>query len=195
MPDLNPAIYINGATIYHALQKQETNPERKIRLQDSALLMFDQRIEYFNKKPQVLNRKGYFVYLYYRDRKDLDSYKYMYETLKKAFELNGDNIWTNNLVAFMDAARRYKLLGGDMDNLGILDTYNKVISIIDHKEKNGEDPKKAEVYRKNVDKILAATITLTCEQMEEEIGSQLTEDDFDKAFLYLRLVRSKKVYG
>lgn len=191
-PDLNASIYINGAVIYDNLQEKEKDEARKLVLQDSALLMYDLRMKYFNDEKEVLNRKGFYIYTYYKDRKNLEAYELMYRTLKKAFDLNGHEIWTNNLVAFMDAARRYKILGGVLSDEEILDTYEEVIEIIDYKESQGEDKDRLEKYRKNVDIVFANTITLSCEDLESKIGSQLTDDGFDKAYLYLRLARAKQ---
>ena len=55
-PDLNEALYINGAKLYDGLQKIEEDPERKLELQDTAMMLYDMRIKYFNDKANVMKK-------------------------------------------------------------------------------------------------------------------------------------------
>ena len=69
-PDLNPSIYINGAKIYEGLADAEKDPKQKIIYADSALIMYDLRIKYFNDEAKVLNRKAFKAYKYQKGRKE-----------------------------------------------------------------------------------------------------------------------------
>ncbi len=65
-PDLNPSIYINGIKIYEALEKAETDEAKKSEYQQTALQLYDDRIKYFNDEINVLNRKAFAAYKFYK---------------------------------------------------------------------------------------------------------------------------------
>ena len=133
-PNLNPSLYINGAKIYEYLADNETDPGQKLVYQDSALLMYDLRIKYFNKEASVLNRKAYKAYRYYRDRDD--KYEELFQIFQRTFELNGNQILDNNLIAYMDVTRRYKVAGGNLSDEQVIEIYTEISEIIEFKTKN-----------------------------------------------------------
>ncbi len=172
-PDLNVSLYINGAKIYEGLAESTSDAAQQKTYELKALEMYDLRIKYFGDEAEVLNRKGYRAYKYLKD--DKDQYKSLLDLYDKLFELNGKDVFTNNLVAYMDVVRRYKLTGGDMTDSDVLDRYSIITDILDKKleEKPGNSTliKMAD----NVDKILLATIDLTCEKVTEIFGTKLEE--------------------
>src|SRR5690606_24709721 len=89
-PDLNSSIYINGAKIYAGLAEQEKDKSKQTVYADSALLMYDLRIKYFNEEADVLNRKAYEAYKYYKDNSA--KYDELLKMFKKTFELNGTDV-------------------------------------------------------------------------------------------------------
>ena len=63
-PDLNPSIYINGVKIYDGLIKAETDKDKKAEYQQKVMQLYDDRIKYFNKEVNVLNRNALSAYKY-----------------------------------------------------------------------------------------------------------------------------------
>ncbi len=141
-PDLNAAIYINGVKIYDRLQAEETDPDQKKAYQSRCLELYDQRIKYFGQESMVLNRKAYKAYKFLRD--DKSRYQELYDLFERTFELNGDKVAINNLVAYMDVIRRYRANGGSLSDDEVLEKYAKTMVILDKNveayEKAGKDP-------------------------------------------------------
>ncbi|WP_346754481.1 tetratricopeptide repeat protein [Splendidivirga corallicola] len=192
VPNLNSSIYINGAKIYEALEKIEKDPARKKVLQDSALVMYDLRIEHFNKEGYVLNRKAGKAYQYYKNRKE--KYQELMDLFKKVFELNGNNVLDNNTIAYFDIVRRYKLGGNDISDDAILEIYDQITGVIDYKAKQGKNVKRLETYKSTIDNILAEIVEIDCEFIENNLGPKLDEnpDDLNMAKKIVSLALSGK---
>ncbi len=176
-PNLNPSLYINGAKIYEALADQEEEEREKLKFQERALEMYDLRIKYFNDEAQVLNRQAYTAYKYYKSTKE--KYEELKTLFDKAFELNGEEIYDNNLIAYVDVIRRLKLTGGYISDNEVLDIYATVTDLIDRKLKNGGNQERLTAIADNVDKVLAATITVDCNFVESNLGPKLEQNPND----------------
>ena len=176
-PDLNKSIYINGAKIYESLAESEQDPELQEIYQDSCLLMYDLRIKYFNEEASVLNRKAFVAYKFEKEEKD--SYKELYELFNQAFETNKNEIWDNNLLAYMDVVRRYKLSGGEITDEEVLDRYNVITEIIEAKKSEGKNVDRLEGIGDQVDKMLSATIDVDCDFIQNNLGPKLDANPDD----------------
>ncbi len=184
-PDLNKSIYINGAKIYEGLADAEKEAGAKYVFVDSAMLMYDLRVQYFGEEANVLNRKAYKAYKYQKDRKD--KYGELFDLFKKTFELNGKKIYDNNLVAYMDVVRRHKLTGGSVTDEEVIDIYSIVNDQIDYKISLGKNVDRLERYRENVDKLLTATVTVDCAFVEKNLVPKMQANPAD-------LKMAKKVF-
>ena len=112
----------------------------------------------------------------------------MFETYERAYELMGNEIGTNNLVAYMDVVRRYKLSGGELTDDEILDRYSTVMGIIDYKSENENNPAKYEKIRNFVDKMLTSMVKVDCAFIVDKLGPKLQENKSDLAL-------AKKIIG
>lgn len=167
-PDLNVSIYINGAKIYEGLAESTEDKAKTLEYQGKALEMYDLRIKHFNNEADVLNRKAYTAYKYYRD--DKQKYKELYELFNKAFELNRNDVMINNLTAYMDVIRRYKLTGGVITDEEVFEKYTVIKDIIEAKKANGEKSSSLDKQADYVDKLLTATVEVDCKFIEEKLG-------------------------
>ncbi|MFY0626025.1 MAG: hypothetical protein JXR07_07015 [Reichenbachiella sp.] len=171
-PDLNESLYINGSKIYEGLEKIEKDPEQKKAYQITALKMYDERIKYFGKEGKVLNRKAFTAYKYYKNERT--KYGELMVLFDKTFELNGNKVLKNNLMAYMDVIRRFKKTGGEMTDEQILDKYGVISDIIAFQ--NAAKPSAAfETIQANVDKILLATVDVNCELLEGKFVPKMIE--------------------
>ena len=175
-PDLNPSLYINGVKIYKELEKTAEGDQKKS-YQQRVMDLYDARVQYFNSEADVLNRKAYDAYKFYKD--DKTKYAELYELYEKTYELNGTDVGSQNLVAYMDVIRRYKLTGGDLTEEQILDKYTTVTDIIDHKVANGEDEEKMSKTKDFVDRMLTSMVTVDCNFIENSLGPRLKENPTD----------------
>ncbi len=178
-PDLNPSLYINGAKLYKGLADSEKDPARKIILQDSALLMYDLRIKYFQKEAKVINRKAYTAYKYYKGRED--KHEELLAILQKAFKLNGNKVYDNNLVAYMDAVRRIQHKTKKFSQDEIFAMYDEVSAIIKYKiGANSQKAEKLKGYQDTIDKMLTDMIgEVDCAFIDDKLGPKLDADPTD----------------
>jgi len=172
-PELNASLYINGVKIYKEIERTATGDE-KIAAQDRVMEMYDLRVKYFGDEAKVLNYKAYDAYKFYKD--DKEKSEWLFELYEKTYKLNGNNVGSQNLVAYMDVIRRYKIRGGDISDDEILSRYTKVISIIDYKIENGGDVAKFEKTKNFVDKMLTGMVTIDCAFIETNLGPKLGND-------------------
>ena len=176
-PDLNKAIYINGAKIYENLAEKEPNAQKKIGYQEKALQMYDLRIKYFNEEGKVLNRKAITAYKYWKDNKT--KYEELINILEKVFHLNKSETSEENIVAFMDIIRRYKQSGGSITDEKIFAYYFELDEVLESKintEKNPDNIKKIEKISGTVDDILTSIVKVTCDFIEKNFGEKLKND-------------------
>jgi tetratricopeptide (TPR) repeat protein len=177
-PDLHNSLYINGAKIYEGLAELESDPKRTMEFQDSALMMYDDRIKYFGNEGNVLNRKVFSAYKYYNDNKS--KYEELFNMYKRAFELNKGNIANYNLVPYFDVARRYKSAGGNLTDEQIISIYDEINSIMDTKEsKGGSAGEKFDSYRETLDKLLTATVDVNCDFVKSNFGPKMKANPSD----------------
>jgi len=185
-PDLNASLYINGVKIYKGLAKEATDPAKKNEYQEITLKMYDDRIKYFGQEGKVLNRKAYDAYKFHKDQKD--KYEELFQLYDRTFELNGNNVGINNLVAYMDVMRRYKLTGGNLTDEDVLERYDLIMQIIDAKIQTGKNVKSLKKNKEFVDKLLTSVVTVDCEFIENKLGPKLEEDPSNLAL-------AKKIMG
>jgi len=176
-PDLNESIYINGAKIFENLVESEKDETKKKDYQDSTILMYDLRIKYFNDEAAVLNRKAFTAYKFYKD--DKEKYQELFELYQRTFELNKNKVWDQNLLSYMDIIRRYKLSGGNLSDEEVLDIYDEIVNIIQFKITQKKNVDRLEVINDNVDKLLAATVKVDCDFIQNTLGPKLKADPND----------------
>lgn len=171
-PDLNKSLYINGAKIYEGLEGTEQDAAKKAEYQGMAMKMYDERIKYFGEEASVLNRKAFKAYKYYKN--DRSKYKEMLDLFDKTFELNGNKTFDNNLMAYMDVVRRYKLSGGELSDEQVIDKYGLISDVISEKQAKGSSDRLVKI-QENVDKILTATVTVDCPFVEDKLVPKMRE--------------------
>ncbi len=176
-PDLNASIYINGIKIYEALEKAQTDPAKKIEYQRKVLQLYDDRIKYFNDEINVLNRKAFAAYKFYK--KDKATYQELYDLFKTTLEKSGEKLNTNLLVAYMDVVRRYNAATKALTDEQVLKEYDAVTEIIEQKLKSEKDQEKVIKQKEMVDKLLTGMVKVDCEFIENKLGPKLLENPAD----------------
>lgn len=170
-PNLNKSIYINGVRIYDGMASEESDPAKKVVFQDSVLLLYDLRIQYFGEEGKVLNRKAFDAYKYFKG--DKSRYEELFQLFKSTFELNGNSVMDNNLLSYMDVVRRYKVSGGSMTDEEVLDIYEEIVKILNYKIDKGKNVDKLRTYLDNVNGLLVSTIDVDCDFVQNTLGPKL----------------------
>ncbi|MEP1035665.1 hypothetical protein [Ekhidna sp.] len=188
-PDLNPSIYINGAKIYQALGKKEKDAAKKESYIQRGLELHDKRIEYYPEdKADIMDRKSIYAYGFYSKTKE--KYPYLYEVYSEAFELNGANMNSGNLVAYMNVVYKYRFSGGDLSDEQVIEIYSAISDALEKQKSrvSGDNKKKYDNMMGNVDKLLTATgVEISCTFVEEKLGPKLDEGN--------DLNMAKKIFG
>jgi len=172
-PDLNPSIYIQGVKVYENLAETTTGQRQK-NIQDSVVLLYDLRMKYFNDVENVTNRKANDAYNVWKDRKD--KYEELYKIEKEAIEMLGAKSFSSNTIYYMDAARRYKLTGGDLTDLDIIAIYDQVQDILDQMLADGESAQKIQKARDYIEKLFNASVTIDCNIIDTKLYPKFVED-------------------
>ncbi|WP_420317432.1 tetratricopeptide repeat protein [Ekhidna sp.] len=188
-PNLNPSIYINGIKIYQALAKKETDAAKKEEYIQKGLELHDTRIQYYPEdEADILDRKSIYAYGFYSKKKE--KYPYLYELYSKAFELNGANMNSGNLVAYMNVVYKHKFAGGDLSDEQVIEIYSAIADALEEQKSrvSGDNKKKYDKMIDNVDKILTATgVEISCSFVEEKLGPKLDQGE--------DLNMAKKIFG
>ena len=180
-PDLNPSLYINGAKIFENLAESEKDPAKKKNYADSCLLMYDLRTKYFDEEANVLNRKAFYAYKFKYD--DKSYYQQLFDLFHKAFVLNKNEFLDNNLVAYMDVIRRYKLAGGKITDEQVLEMYDSLSDVIDYKiQEANQKGKSTDFLNTSLDQVnnlLTTIINVSCDFIEKNMLPKLRENPND----------------
>ena len=180
-PDLNKSLYQNGAKIYDNMAKVEKDPARKAVLVDSLLWMYDQRVKYFGDEANVINRKAIKAYKYYI--KNNDKAEYLLELFDQAYELAGNKVLDQNLLAYMNVIKVNKLVKKTLTDDQVLERYDNITSIVEYKiaaaEQAGKSPEKLITQKGIIDNILTEIVVIDCDFVSETMGPKFeaTPDD------------------
>lgn len=150
-PGARLGTYVDGAKMLTHFIKREKDAKAKDAYIDTLMMLYDTRIEHFDKEGYVLGRKG--VDLYTLRMKD---YEEAYAILSRSVELEGDESFPDVLVFLMRATKKMideKKLSEDV----IFDNYDVCSKIIEYnlEASKGDEGKTAnwENVRGNIDLI------------------------------------------
>jgi len=128
--------YVHGVKIVNYMIQNEKDEAIKDKLIDTLMMVYDQRIKYFNKEGYVLGRKG--MDLIKLRTKD---YEEVYNTFKKSVELEGNKSTGPILVYYFRTT--IKMAKTDkLDKSVIVDTYDQISEIVDYNIKINKDNEK-----------------------------------------------------
>ena len=178
-PQLTKALYQYSAKVFQGAQKKEKDAARKVALQDSALWVWDKRIEYYGEEAKCLNKKGKVAYKYLVRRKEntLANIEALYALYSKVYDLNKDKMYLKNATYYFRSSEgMFKT--DKIDKAKVLTIYGEMIGYLDRQElaANG-DGKEIEKITKQRDKIngdFDKNIDLNCEEIKKYYGEDYT---------------------
>ncbi|HOI86519.1 MAG TPA: hypothetical protein PLV51_01540 [Lentimicrobium sp.] len=136
--------YIDGAKIMSARVDECKDPALREKLIDTLLMVYDQRITYFNREGYVLGRKAIDMYTYRTDKVEQ-----IYPVLKKSVELSGNKsegavlvYYFRSIISLVDLNK--------LEKSAIVDGYDQISVIIDHNIKANQENAKALANWENI---------------------------------------------
>ncbi|MEQ8626634.1 hypothetical protein [Ekhidna sp.] len=188
-PDLNPSIYINGIKVYEGLAEKATDPAKKEQYIQKALELHDKRMEvYPEDEADIIDRKATFAYKFYGKNKA--KYPYLYDLYSQAFEANGADMNSGNLVAYMLVVYKHRVAGGPLSDEDVINHYSSISEALNEQKGRvtGDKKKRYDKMLDQVDKILTATkVEISCDFVEEKLGPKLDQGN--------DLNMAKKIFG
>lgn len=129
--------YIDGAKMVSARIDETKDAALRDKYVDTLMMVYDQRIRYFNREGYVLGRKGIDLYTYKPDKTEQ-----LYHIFKKSVELSGNKsegavlvYYFRSIISMVEIKK--------LEKSSIVDGYDQLSEIIDYNLKQfAADPKK-----------------------------------------------------
>ena len=181
-PDMHESIYILGQkTIKKLLEQDPSNQTYK----QSLMQVYDNRIKYFGNEVNVMSRKAFDAYKYYRgDRKHIIEAVEIFDQL---YQKVGNELKENLLYPYFDLKVIQRKQEQINDEALIL-IYEKISDIIGVKLQEREDENLLKV-QKLIDAKLSGSIPMDCTRIHQLFASEKDDKGFNisQAKLILKL--------
>ncbi|MBL0341047.1 MAG: hypothetical protein IPP71_09050 [Bacteroidetes bacterium] len=163
-PAIAKHMYLDGATLFEKKIAEEKNPEMKLKFLDTLMLIYDQRIKYFNEEGFVLGKKGLSMYDLSPDKKETIN-----TILKRSVEIEGPKSSTDVLFKYFQV--NIELFGQKkMSKETVIDVYDDVLALF-ATQRTGSDSATYNKSRVGVETLFSAQIS--CEDLITIFSPQL----------------------
>src|SRR5258706_4920904 len=190
-PQWHSDLYVAALDTYDKLAGQELDPSTKQGYVDSLLIIYDLRIKNCGDEMNVLNRKAFSANKYNGQNKD--KAKEVLAIFDKTYEVSANNVFDNNLLAYMDVVKFNAELLKSLNEDQIVQRYNTLMEVIDSKVKRATEQNKTadiEKYKKVVaaiDARLAKVVKINCAFVKKVFEPKFKANPNDAAM-------AKKIY-
>ena len=189
-PASRQSLYLDGVKIMDWRIKNTEDEALRARLIDTLFMVYDQRIEYFNREGFVLGRKGVDMYTLRPE-----NFEEAYEVLKRSVELDGNKSYPDVLVYYMRATK--KMVDEEKAPIDIIfENYDECSAIIDFNMKKYAGDQKKYSNWENVKGNIDMTFEpyATCEALIRIYTPKFGEnpDDIEMLKKMTRLLDKKK---
>lgn len=172
-PKASKNIYIDGVKIYKYMIQNTDDEKLKEKYIDTLLMVYDQRIKYYNQEGNVLARKGIDI-INFRGN-SIDAIESAYECFSRSIELEGKNTMAPVLAAYMNACvalhKNDKLSQED-----VINNYIAVNEIIDKKLKKNPANQQIKQVQEMVDECFSGSEAASCEDLIELFNPKYEEN-------------------
>ena len=172
-PDISERLYVDGVTMYHYFI--EHTPEGRVRNNkiDTLMLIYDQRMAYFDGRGNILGRKGSDLLLYRSD--NTEKVREAYDMLKESLEIEGtgsrEQIMLNTIAAGLLLNKSARI-----DKNQVLEDYFQVTGLLDQQ---GERNSRQERTRATIDGMIQNEDILSCDGLDLHFGPEFAQDSGD----------------
>lgn len=167
--------YIDGAKMVSAKIDECKDAALREKLIDTLMMVYDQRIKYYNKEGYVLGRKGIDFYTYHPEKVEP-----VYQMFKKSVEISGNKSEGAVLVYYFRAIIGMVDLG-KLEKVAIVDAYDQLSEIADFNLKANADKPKALANWENIKANVESTFEpfATCPDLVSIYEKKFTENPAD----------------
>jgi tetratricopeptide (TPR) repeat protein len=138
-------------------------------------------MQYFNDSVNVMNRKIFKAYRYYI--KDYSKSEWLLEIFDKTYEISGDKVMTQNLLAYMNVIKVNKLAKKNLTDDQVLERYDLVSGVIERKvnalKAQNKSADKITKQKEYIDKILTEIVDFDCDLIAENMGPRFEANPDD----------------
>lgn len=201
-------IYIQGAVMYKSILDEKISNKDDINSInmdiDTLMSIYDQRIEYFDRKGYVLGRKAV-DYLDYKiaklnsngyplsDEERVSVIKQGYNELEESVNLEGEATEAAVLVLYMNTTRQLFALG-EIPSDKVAENYNKISEILNANLAKGENEEQFTYAKDEVDRLFQTSGAADCETLVRLYEPQFDEisKDVDELKKMLRVLGNQQ---
>lgn len=133
--------YIDGVNIMEHFVESAESREEKNAYVDTLMMVYDNRIKYFNREGYVLGRKAVDLYRY-----KTSAYDEAYGYFKRSVELQGKKSLGPVLIYYFRTTTKMATTG-KIDSTVIVETYETISNILDYNLENATSEKKKEYWQ------------------------------------------------
>lgn len=179
-PASSQNMYIDGVSMFKSFISKEKNPEIIEGYIDTLMLIYDQRMEYFNDEANVLGRKATDLLRYRKD--DLNAIEEAYGYLKKSIELDKRGARDAVIILFVNASVSLNKAGVFENNVPI-DDYFLASEVIDMQLQRNSGSRRWLRARETVDEFMLEQNILDCEALNNFFTPKFDANSGDEEFL------------
>ena len=178
-PIISQNTYIDGAKMVSTKIDETKDAGVRDKIVDTLMMIYDQRIKYYNREGYVLGRKGIDFYTYRPEKTEQ-----VYHIFKKSVDLSGNKSEGAVLVYYFRA-----LIGmvdlGKMEKASIVDAYDQLSEIIDFNLRDKADKPKALANWENIKANIESTFEpfATCPDLVSIYSKKFAEKPEDVELL------------
>lgn len=167
-PKSAKTLYIDGADFYQHLVENTEDSVKKAAYVDTLMMVYDDRIKYFDQEGFVLGLKGNDLFKY--DETQADK---AFDYLQRAMEIEGTN--TDAVVASRYYQALYKMYRQDKATKSeLLTEYMPVVEILDYNIQRLEDDRSRSRYEKAKSNLDAFFVKIAeCEDIYRILGESI----------------------
>ena len=172
-PAASQNAYIHGVRMMKTWIDQERNPNRRSELIDSLLMIYDMRIEHFDRRGILLGQKG-------MDLVSLDSDRFeeAYGYLKESIEIEKENSDSPVIYTYMVLTNSMY----DQNKLSaeeFIETYAKLAEYLDEQLKERPGNPRLTQIKESVDGIFSSAGVADCENLEQLFAPRIKNNPND----------------
>lgn len=179
-PQSSQNLYVDGVRIYKSLIDDAADETLKQQYVDTLAMIYDQRIQYFNKRGDLLGRKGVDL-LSYRGT-DLDGIKEAYEALSESVEIEGTSSGAAVLAAYISSSV-FLFKADAIDNDQVINDYVTALELIEDLLYRDPDNRRAQRAKDMVDEAFLKSGAGNCETLDQIFPPKLAENPEDEKLL------------